>query len=237
MARARELQRPRESENRCASLTSLRLVAKEHSSAGIDCAPPPHSVFHTPDLVSLLASQSSFWQPPRSTSADRGVATDASLLSASPAATLVAATSARSPRSVRPSRSRLRLRTNRAEAAVATDNASTEAPRSPPSSCVKSLPFRGKLDAAERDATQAAVPAQLVVNAADDYCALGIASECVDNAVLATTVALASTAAPDGCGFAVVVPSAKTKAKTALENKVSCISFGCMTEYLSNIIH
>ena len=45
MARARELQRPRESENRCASLTSLRLVAKEHSSAGIDCAPPLTSFF------------------------------------------------------------------------------------------------------------------------------------------------------------------------------------------------
>jgi hypothetical protein len=130
---------------------------------------------------------------------------------------------------VRPSRSRLRLRTNRAEAAVATDNASTEAPLSPPSSRVKSLSFREKLDAAERDATQAAVPAQQVVNAADDCCALDTGSEWVDNAVLASTAALASTAELDGCGLDAVVLSVKIK--TALENKVGFILFGCMTEY------
>ena len=87
------------------------------------------------------------------------------------------------------------------------------------------------LDAAECDATQAVrpVPAQHVVNAADDCCAPDTAKKGVDYAVMASTTVLASTAALDVCGFAAVVLSAKSK--TALENKVSCISFGCMTEY------
>jgi len=105
----------------------------------------------------------------------------------------------------------------------------TEALQSPAPFRAESLPFRGKLDAAERDATQA-VPAQEVVTAADDRCASDAVSECVDDAASAPPSAQAPTAALDGRNAAASVLS-------ALENnfklKVSFILFYCLTEFFA----
>ena len=132
-------------------------------------------------------------------------------------------------------RSRLQRRTDSADLAVAPVVTPTEALQSPAPFRAESLSFRGKLDAAERDATQAvqAVPAPQVVTAADDRCASDAVSECVDDAASAPPSAQAPTAALDGRNAAASVLS-------ALENnfklKVSFILFYCLTEFFAKII-
>ena len=99
----------------------------------------------------------------------------------------------------------------------------TEALQSPAPFRAESLPFRGKLDAAERDTIQ-------VVTAADDLCASDAVSDCVDDAASAPPSARAPTAALDGRNAAASVLS-------ALENnfklKVSFILFYCLTEFFA----